>query len=295
MEFYEDKLHGDVLGARGVVPQKFGRPVVTTNLLPEAMATEHEARNGRGEGGGGESGARRLVLERAEAFGSFFFACHRRRFLFLSVSKCGCSTVKKQIFKEEMGGEFEGADLAVHDVFGYAQRESSVMSLGNRRSWEPFAEQGYVRFAVWRDPVARLLSTYREKVLNAQSGAPFFQQCRGMNLDEFIELVGRVVAEVSPEKMDEHLRPQSACYDAGDVDWIVPLERLDEFLWERFGLEPIQRANTTNTRLTQAMTEAQRARIAEIYAQDGLIQANWPPLSASASTSSPFTTWTAAE
>jgi hypothetical protein len=80
-----------------------------------------------------------------------------------------------------------------------------------------------------------------------------------------------VVEEVlridKPEYIDEHLRPQRRCYAPEDVDVIVRIEDLKEFLRAQFGIERLPSENVVTTPKFPP-TPAQIERIKELYRED---------------------------
>ncbi len=49
-EIYEDKLHGDVLCPRGMMPHQIGMPLLTTDLTPVQFSRLHLMHNGSAAG-----------------------------------------------------------------------------------------------------------------------------------------------------------------------------------------------------------------------------------------------------
>ncbi len=138
----------------------------------------------------------------------------------------------------------------------------------------------YLKFAVYRDPVSRFLSAYHNRVLYSPIDHPFYvgKRLEGMGLDQFIGVAEQSLKIDNPLYIDEHIRPQSWCYKPEDVDFIVPIEHLQDFLGTQFGVEQTPGAN--RTRLPRVdVSDDQAQRIRELYRCDDAIRPNWPPRS----------------
>ena len=207
----------------------------------------------------------------------FFFLCHKRKFMFLSVSKVASTSLKTLLYEEEFGRPFEprqGVDI--HAYWGFRARKGRMIRREDRETWRGYAD--YLRFAVYRDPVDRLVSTYHSKVLYAPKPHPFYTRHRleGLPLDPFLDVVDEVLRIDTPEHIDEHLRPQRRCYAPEDVDVIVPIEHLPEFLRRSFGIERVPSENVV-TAPKFAPTSAQIERSKDLYREDYAIFPNYVP------------------
>jgi len=134
-----------------------------------------------------------------------------------------------------------------------------------------------VRFAVLRDPVDRFMSTYHNRVAYPPAPHVFYRRngLEGMGLEDFLDVAARVLKIRDPLHMDEHLRPQSACYDPADVHHIVPIACLDAFLEREFGLRRVPRLNRVTAPRVAPSTE-QVARIRRLYRADYRIEPTYP-------------------
>lgn len=125
-----------------------------------------------------------------------------------------------------------------------------------------------LKFAVWRDPIERLVSAYKWFILAGENRVYFkwvnlYQNC---SFDRFIDFAAFELGKSDPENQDEHIRRQSDYYRAEDVDVIVPLEKLDTFLLHN-RLLVLQQLNETADRRFDA-TDRQKERIRALYEQD---------------------------
>jgi hypothetical protein len=212
---------------------------------------------------------------RRDAMPNLFFVCASRRFLFLSISKNACTTLKHLCYELDTGGPFACSDpWEIHDHFGYAPSPGRVID--QRDLAQLVALSDHTRFAVYRDPVERLLSAYADKIPPGSVGADYFVKrgMVGMALDPFLDVVEQVVSLRDPLLMDEHLRPQHLCFSPGDVEFVVPIEHLTHFLEQRFGVMPKRRFNAGRTKPPE-ISDRQRDRIRELYRRDYEIVPNY--------------------
>lgn len=207
---------------------------------------------------------------------NLFFLSHRHRFMYLGISKNASSSMKQLMWFEENEGSGKVAPRDFHFYWGWEPREGRSV---DRRNQEALLRYGdFVRFAVYRDPLSRFLSNYHNKVLYSPNAHAFYawQRLEGMGLEQFINVAEKVLQIPEPLHIDEHLRPQAWCYDPSDVDYIVPIEHLQAFLLEKFGIERRKRANRTELPKIEASPE-QIEKIKSLYACDYAIEPNWAP------------------
>jgi dermatan 4-sulfotransferase 1 len=87
---------------------------------------------------------------------------------------------------------------------------------------------GYWPFAVVREPVARVVSCYKSKIVKPRRLPPAFAK-RGFHQDMTVDAFVRRVYELSDSKADDHLRSQSSVLTwKGSVlpELVVPMEDL---------------------------------------------------------------------
>ena len=91
-----------------------------------------------------------------------------------------------------------------------------------------------MKIAVLRDPVERLVSCYKNFCLEYHHQQrryfEYLDLCREPSFDRFMEFVRFEMGKSDPLYQDEHIRRQSDYYSCEDVDYIVPIEKLDTFL-----------------------------------------------------------------
>ncbi|MEE4219028.1 MAG: glycosyltransferase [Xanthomonadales bacterium] len=219
---------------------------------------------------------------RKKAMPNLFFLCHKHRFMYLGISKNASTSLKQHMWWEENEGRLEDQPGAIHRYWGWKPVRGRTIDREDSQQLALYPD--YVKFAVYRDPVSRFLSAYHNRLLFPDFAHPFFagKRLAGMGLDQFIRVTESVLKIENHLHIDEHLRPQAWCYEPVDVDFIVPIEQLDAFLLNQFGI--VRRAKTNQTVLPRIpVTEQQRRKIAELYRVDYAIHPNWPPCPESAS------------
>ena len=203
-----------------------------------------------------------------------FFVCNSHKFLFLAIAKNASTTMKNLIFELDEGREFRSTDgSGVHDALGYAPVPGRVIDRRDRAQLAAFSD--FTRFVVYRDPVERLMSTYNDKVTASAEPHRFFQEhgLTGLGLDPFLVAVEEILEQHDPLLIDEHLRPQYLSYSPTDVDFIVTIEELNSFLWERFGIRQRGQHNAGSPDRIHPSDSQQRC-IRSLYRNDYSIRSN---------------------
>lgn len=195
--------------------------------------------------------------------GNFWLLNRRRRWAAVCISKCGCSTLKYHALADE--ADVDPATLShneLHDRVGYAANRFLAPITG-----EP--PDGFVRFAVWRDPVERFVSVMK----NFGAGGHARRNFAGLpDLDvaAWIDFA-RVELGKPTLRQDEHLRRQADYFDPGEIDALVGLSSLTGWLRASFGHAAIVR-NRSATRALE-LCESQRRALRELYARDEALPA----------------------
>ncbi|NOQ64220.1 MAG: glycosyltransferase [Methyloprofundus sp.] len=213
---------------------------------------------------------------REKAMPNLFFLSHKHQLMFLGLSKNASSSLKQLFQQEEFGTTAQTDSLAPHKFWGWTAQPGRSIEVGDTKSLEIYSS--YRRFAVYRDPLSRFLSAYHNKVIYASSPHPFYidNRLEGMGLDHFINVTAEILKIENPLHIDEHLRPQAWCYQPDDVDYIVPIKKLSQFLLTEFGIQMGTEQNkTTLPKITP--TDEQCDRIRKLYQCDYAIKPNWPP------------------
>lgn len=148
----------------------------------------------------------------------------------------------------------------------------------NQYNIEPFKIYDYekkrgkelIKFAVIRDPVSRLISTYKLFWLDNYPHAYFnvMKQKYNINtLDKFIQWVANYELTKPVLQQDEHIRKQLAWLkDIQYLNYIVPIEHLDDFIHNKLHIGNFNKENATKHNIE--LSKEQINMIKTIYADD---------------------------
>lgn len=131
------------------------------------------------------------------------FVSDKFRLIYVATAKTGCSTVKHTL----MQAELERTDIRFSTMDEVHDRTVHPLSSPSRRPdfAADLASPDYLKFCFVRDPYARLLSLYLDKVVRRQDGY-FREQVLALTngqaptYEEFVALVG----EAGPDGFDTH-------------------------------------------------------------------------------------------
>ena len=197
----------------------------------------------------------------------------RHRLAYLQVPKAACSSMQAAL------SLLNHPELTREEVCARG-------AIQQHREWVDFVPAGdpalknFFRFTFVREPCSRFESFFRSKVHNLTNERirPRFAGMgirAGMSMDDVLDLVDAIPAA----ELDPHLVPQNRLVFSGEkprVDFIGRMENMAEGLAEiaaRTGarLDPPRLNVTVGTPdrdLRKPLTEAVRARLARLYAED---------------------------
>ena len=143
------------------------------------------------------------------------------RLIYYEIPKTGCTTIKTILLEME-NSQVPDGDEAVHvKLFPRAKYPSDVQ--------KPEFDD-YFRFALVRNPWARLVSCYQNKVLNPRPGIFFGIYPRiPFNRMSFTDFV-RFVCRVPDDLCEPHFRPQSDFLASGNINFIGRFENFSDDL-----------------------------------------------------------------
>lgn len=204
--------------------------------------------------------------------GNYFCEIANCNAAFVVISKNAVTYLKNIAIYAKTGVVTTSKD-EIHEKIGYTPENGYLHPIeSNRKNWR----QDIVKFAVWRDPVERLVSCYKHFCLEG------YQRCyytyldlrREPSFDRFMEFVRFELGKNNPLYQDEHIRRQSDYYSREDVDYIVPIGKLDIFL-QACQIPLIgDIKNSTHTEFTLIDTEYIE-EIKELYKSDYQIFPNY--------------------
>lgn len=164
---------------------------------------------------------------------NYFCIIEKYRAAFVMISKNAVTTLKNIAIYAKLG-IIPDNEIVTHDYIGYTPANSFLIPVSEMSAYE--AKYGkFLKFAVWRDPVDRLVSAYRWFVL--QKAKRYYFLYLGLyqdsSFERFMQFVEFELQKTDPLYQDEHIRRQSDYYSPEDVDYVVPIEKLDRFLEEQ--------------------------------------------------------------
>lgn len=123
-------------------------------------------------------------------------------------------------------------------------------------------------FMVYRDPVDRFVSYYWNKIVSRKEiFYPALQEYTEIHsIDELIDAIEKDFAQNEPYYQEQHTRKLVDFYPIEDVDIIVPIEYLDDFLKEN-GIIPPPHQNVSKKE-KPILTQNQIERIKHLYEED---------------------------
>lgn len=125
-------------------------------------------------------------------------------------------------------------------------------------------------FAVWRDPIERFISFYSNKIKKASYSKHFSslvseKSLLGKSIDEVLDAIEEELSFRNPKLIDPHIRRQCDFYNVNDVDIIVPIQHLKDYL-HSIGITDVEIINKSWKK--PQLTEEQKERIKKLYAND---------------------------
>ncbi len=197
-------------------------------------------------------------------FQNLFIVNHKRRHKFVAIAKGGSTTLKR-ITSVDDGISKDGAEdiQGVHDLLGFRDNGTSLIEINSPL----FAD--YTRVAIYRDPIERFISYYKDKVLSSPlSHARKAGLSPETPLEQIIEYLEQELSNSDPLWIDEHIRPQARHYQPDQVDIIVKLSDLDDYL-HTIGVETISKDyyNTSENILVE-LPQPVQAKLKKIYRED---------------------------
>ena len=178
--------------------------------------------------------------------------CNERQFIWFRVAKVGTRTIFNYLKDSELELDVEHVN-AVH----YPAKQ--------------FAH--YFKFAFVRNPWDRVVSCWRNKVIDSNTLFKLDDATRThlQEFENFVEFVG----EMDIETCDRHLRAQTSLIDLNNVDFVGRLERFDsdfEVVCQQIGLQPrevvARNVSSRERDYRNYYTEELADRVARIYRKD---------------------------
>jgi hypothetical protein len=206
--------------------------------------------------------------------GSYFCKIINHNAAFVAISKNAVTFLKKIAIYTSTGTIVEDQD-EVHSIIGFTDESKYLFPVSKLKNLE--AENGsHLKFAVWRDPVERLISTYKFFCLEREFRRyfQFLDLYNDNSFERFMQFVEFELSKSEAEHQDEHIRRQVDYYNPEDVDYIIPIHKLNQFLTEKHIPVIEEKSNTTSVKFDMR-DKKWLETIKSLYKDDYLIPINY--------------------
>lgn len=180
------------------------------------------------------------------------FYCHipNTNFAFLSISKNGCTFLKKVALYNKYKVWVKGRD-ETHKAIGYKPENSEFLFNPEDITNLKMKNSNLQIFAVWREPIERLVSIYKQFILEREHNDYFCWMGfynRHVSFEEFLRFTEFELSKPDPLFQDEHIRKQTDCLGKPPlVDFIISLKDLFTFLKEKSISFVYEKSNKTKS------------------------------------------------
>lgn len=203
-----------------------------------------------------------------------YFCLLNKQMAFVAISKNAVAFLKRIAVYTKTGKVLTSED-DVHNTVGFNENKGYLIPVLHMQTFEK-KDGPVIKFAVWRDPVERLLSTYKFFCLEKEFRRywQFLDLYNDNGFERFMEFVEFELGKTNVVYQDEHIRRQADYYNMDDVDYIVPIEKLNSFLREHSVLVFDQKSNATTTQFNLPHSGWIK-RIKRLYWKDYDIRPNY--------------------
>ncbi|MCL2651250.1 MAG: sulfotransferase family protein [Candidatus Azobacteroides sp.] len=195
------------------------------------------------------------------------------RAAFVVIPKNGITFLKKLAIYFKTDEIIENSNDEVHKFMGY--RNSQYLVPASQMSQYEKENGRMLKFAVWRDPVERFISCYKYFCLERSYHLYFhFLDLYQNSFEYYMKFVELELSKNNPLYQDDHLRRQSDFYKPDEVDYIVPIHKLNQFLTEKEIPLIEEKANATSVKFELDLSKWEE-KIKELYQADYNIKVNY--------------------
>lgn len=167
-------------------------------------------------------------------FGNYICLIPNTNFSFVSVSKNASSFLKKVAVYNKTGTWVSNPndEMEQHNIIGYSPDKSEYL-FPIESDLKSNDNLPIKKFAVWRDPVERMISTY-ELFCREREFRTYFWYLglyENSSFEQFYKFVQFEYTKfTNPLYVDEHIRRQVDYYKASDVDDVIHIKDLEKYL-----------------------------------------------------------------
>lgn len=204
---------------------------------------------------------------------NFFCLVPNTSLAFVAISKNAVTFLKKVAIYNATNKWTD--EYTAHAIVGYHEDSPYLIPVKEMENYE-MKHGRLIKFAVWRSPMERLISTYKYFCLEHEYRQYFhFMGLYDDNsFERFMEFLQFEWDKKDYNNQDEHIRRQVDYYSSKDVDYIVPIERVFDFLKENEVLYIKEKSNKTTTHFI-IKNEDYKERINSYYKKDWGIKCNY--------------------
>lgn len=199
--------------------------------------------------------------------GNYFCQIPNTQIAFVIISKNACTFLKKIAIYNEIG-KWPKKNDECHGYIGFTEDSPYLIPVSAMPEYEK-KHGNFVKIAVWRNPMDRIISTYKLFCLEGEYRRyfHFLDINSSTSFERFMDFLRFEWGKQNPIMMDEHLRRQVDYFKPDQVDHIIPIEKLHGFL-EKKGVKFIkEQSNQTHVPFA-IQSEEHIAQIKAYYQED---------------------------
>lgn len=200
-------------------------------------------------------------------FQNYFCLIEKYQVAFVCISK-NASTYLKNISIYTKEGDMQLSENEIHNRVGYSPQNGYLIPVSEISRYEDTYGK-LLKFAVWRDPVERLISSYKWFLLEKNWRVYFnwLSLYEDKSFERFLTFVEFELGKSNPKMQDEHIRRQVDYYNVLDVDYIIHIDELNDFLVQN-GIPILDNKNNQTRKDKVVITPSQINKIKKMYRDD---------------------------
>ncbi|GAA3569475.1 sulfotransferase family 2 domain-containing protein [Snuella lapsa] len=210
-------------------------------------------------------------------FGNYYCLIPNTNIAFLVISKNACTFLKKIAIYNKTGDWLDESQFKVHSTIGYNSNKSNYLFTNEElKAFEKESREKIYRFAIWRDPIHRIESSYKLFCMERELRYYFIYLDinKDIPFERFIEFIRFELGKENPLFIDEHIRKQVDYLKENEVDEIVHINDLFPFLRSK-GISFIEEKSNKTKANFQLENEAFINDIKALYKDDYKIEITW--------------------
>lgn len=202
--------------------------------------------------------------------GNHFCLMEKYHAAFVTIAKNAVTTLKNIVICSQTN-HVPTQNLYTHNYIGYTPYNGFLIPVADMPMYEK--QHGkLLKFAVWRDPVERLVSTYKFFILekNPRIYFSWLNLYQDTSFSRFLSFTRFELGKQQPLYQDEHIRRQCDYYSLADVDYVVPIWKLNDFLLQN-KIPLLKEKYNRTTAENPVIKEEELQEIRELYEKDYLL------------------------